>query len=1432
MEGGSLDACALAAFALMESAGVGLIDRAILEHGEEDEVQVPSRVAEWDPSLVELKRETRSPVPELVERSWMAARQRANCGLASAVHHAWVSVDSTLYLWDYRQSSPTVRTIPADAAIIAVAICPARASDLAPVLSAEGPVVPNLLLVVTTRLSVTLLGLSLGHLRESGASAGRPFQDLGPPTKSWSSTARPPPSGAQLLVLPLPGYRVAADGALFHCIRHSPEGRIFLLGSSPHLWELLYASQPGWFHSKCRLLRHSLRAPWSLLAGSPQPGQIRLLAGASGGLLLVVDDSGTLRLLRSLYPSAEADRSSKVSEATRSAPGRVWAVAAAVVKTAGFASSLEELAALPADRLAAQALALTGEHLASYTLVHLSPWQGLDGRLRLWASTAAGDRLRFDCWPAEADGGRGRSSFAGWLRLRFVSRATLSGSKQRNALAALQLAASAESGRKSSLLQEHWAPSLELAGTWLAAAATPGAPASELAVSVCTPSEGQGDLLELRTALNLDAPILDIAADAGSDGSALDAVGAFQTRTSQGVPTGRQTFVLLLSNRVVTVTLAPKEAETSPGSPAECCAFLMQLAAGKPPGTASWSTEDANVPSFPEQQRHLLLWRTTPRLSLGNWFSGLLQFLAAVLRPVWDEPIVTEAAEVSMWSLSKRRKGQGLRLAFSQALAQHAAARLEPVLRFVRAAIADQAAAAPEVPADAASRSRLYTTDDASSAVPVSQVLREVVDVADRAAQVLSLVAILHGSGCAAGVFAGLEVELQGDRGLLQPLKELVSTQAALQPAIQLCTVLIATSSDSEGSDGEAGRRRAQLLCQEIQERCPAIFAQLDLGRCVSRSQFRRSPTSDLLQRYAHYSPSGSSEDHWAVLTQGIRAAAAEDPSAALEICVQKVKGLPQKDYQAANRARSLVEAFLDALSPEPLERCSGIVEQLLLRTKEIVLLHSSQHFLQSVILDYLLSSPRLTVVLGPLLGSPALHLEALLQDRLGTSRAAGECLWRHYQETGQLEAAVFVLLQLADRPDRGCRLSQRIEYLHQAKEISAHLQASAAAPQRPAKGNLKQPKPVRTVPKSEQDVLGLRLAVAEQVQLPLEKELQLVRADQRVDPRWVQKAEQGQEKLQALQSLEELCQTAVEFGASQILLRALEMGLADGAAPDPSLVSTAWLAVFFQQEESTPYWPLATAPEARACLRGLFPLLMVRGHGKFFLDGDKAPQPESSHDSVEPGLLRRRVTALLRELREVLKPTSPLWDIRCIATVLEYSSCLWCKASGVRAAGREGTAAPLDRLWVAVEVLSEEPFSLTLSDLVTFYAEMLAQLESWAKDLKAVLPVAQSPSSQQATVVSHLPLGLSDPLSDQELHLHLAEVTVALVAQWMLEVDLSDPAASAAFQATWTGKVEALLVGLALRLNGSRSNHHVARTLLPEVLRLELKDMDMKVPI
>lgn len=337
---------------------------------------------------------------------------------------------------------------------------------------------------------------------------------------------------------------------------------------------------------------------------------------------------------------------------------------------------------------------------------------------------------------------------------------------------------------------------------------------------------------------------------------------------------GARTFALLLQHSVQVLRLNFKAEPMGrqPTTAAECCRHLVQLAVAsdvKAEHAWGWSFSDVKAPSFEELQRSVNAGEAPPPICLGRWLSGLLRFLALVLRPVWGLPLVAriKGRQYAAQWLAELHRGQGdaLGLALDEEAVRRLLAHLRPALRFARQGLAAHAttaagagplprataSASPTAPSSVAARSRLYAQRAAGSDVlmQVQSILREVLDVAERAEQVLGLVCVLHAQRSAyrvlqSAVMTGPALECL----TMRPLGGLIATEEALAPVVQLCTALVAESGlatpaagvvyDAKGCpeapsasgavkvEGGAG---ASDLCRDLEEQCPAIFAHVDL---------------------------------------------------------------------------------------------------------------------------------------------------------------------------------------------------------------------------------------------------------------------------------------------------------------------------------------------------------------------------------------------------------------------------------------------------------------------------------------------------------------------------------------------------------------------------------------------------------------------------
>ncbi|CAE7516158.1 Nup155 [Symbiodinium necroappetens] len=797
--------------------GVGLLEEAFRSPAEEN--VGPAYTVEWDHSLAELTHASRSPIPGQVREAFGRARQRANCGLF-AEGLAWASLDDVLYLWDYSDMSPSVHSVPGDSAIISVALCPAKSG----IFETQQP---RWVLVIATRLSVSLVGVNFAR-KEIRASRVPDATPANVSLSDWTSSARAGIPGvpvnstqsqSSLHFVPLQGFRALSEGALFHSIHSSPGGRIFLLSGAPHIYELL-CSQAGWYRAKCRLVRHCVGPGWWK---SPKPGRLRLLSCGPAGHILTCDDVGTLRLC--------------------------WAM-----DQIGGSSTLEELASLTAVALRDQVRAITQGSLASFTLTHLFCWMGATGQLLLDATTIAGERLHFVC----SVEGSTRRKYGFWLQhlaSSWSSRPSAESHESRSV--------------RISCLEEHpdpcfFAPGADGASTlgsvWLCAALRrAGASASDLAVSVrlngvphdhfqpLSPKQA----VEMQGMLSFDAPVLAIAQE-------------------QSQPTC-QKFAVLLADRVQTVTIAHQAsaAKRAPAEAAECCLFLQSLTSGTAPGGATgsriqydwcWSLDDARFPTFEEQRRAQLLNQAVPKMILGRWPSGLLRFLSETLRSVWTRPLLlTPARVVEVPSLplslcrKRRRCASPPVVAISEMAARKIFSQLEPVIHFVAKGLAHNAEEQVPfgTPCSAVMRAQLYVKRTEAAHAPsscdsaqarVRRAMLELLDVMDRARQVLGLIFILHKSGCTQAILESAPLQehdpATASHGVAEPadvllpsaaslllsrsLRDLVLSPVALWPAVQLCTSLVmqAVQGNADESPEQEGRClvTAQALAVQLRD--------------------------------------------------------------------------------------------------------------------------------------------------------------------------------------------------------------------------------------------------------------------------------------------------------------------------------------------------------------------------------------------------------------------------------------------------------------------------------------------------------------------------------------------------------------------------------------------------------------------------------------
>eukprot|EP00928_Gymnodinium_smaydae_P041275 TRINITY_DN27942_c0_g1_i1.p1 TRINITY_DN27942_c0_g1~~TRINITY_DN27942_c0_g1_i1.p1 ORF type:complete len:1612 (+),score=240.77 TRINITY_DN27942_c0_g1_i1:56-4891(+) len=1443
------------------SEGVRLLERTLKELSSEDLRRVP-RPVEWDARHAELSTAVKSRIPFIVEERCRSARTRTNCGLIAEARHAWVSADSLLHIWDYRQDDPTVVVVPADSAIVSVATCPPKPNVF------DSDV--HLLLVICTRATVSLVGLSLTRRGVGPAPLSQPRENIsGGPLFGGGGGVAPvagslPGTTGSLRLVPLDGFVTQTNGAVFHSISHTADGHILLACGAPQLYELAYSRSPGLFHSKCRLVRHATGF-WTrmrdLLPGLPhRSGRLRIVQCAPGGFAISVDDASTLRLFR-LRDKA--------------------------VHKAESVAVLEELASLTIDELAAQHFSLMKVHMASRMVTHVFPSMGLDGNLRLRIVTSASERMLLVCSAASPSGPAGAAAtstaskgqpenqqeqqryFGFWLQQATESRLGHGGStttcasrqggswtSSRGGLSGLSdalLGTQGTSSRRASCLEEQSEPCVHSKGVWVAAVHRPGVRVTEVGLTVRVEDytgngTGVADLVNMFTSLTFDCQVFHIVEE-GNDifqdltlpvGRSLD----LRENDVEGGPgdfSASRTFAIFLESsvQVFRLSLRANAPGRQPGTPEECCAYLMQLARpvsagpgvcrggpGESGSSWSWTFDDVGFPSFDMKQRHRELHCTAAPLHLGRWFCGLLRFLAIVLRPIWNVPLVVPAHNSDSFSLG-----------ISETSVRKLLSQLRPVLLFARQGLklcSSGVNAHKSAPVSVAARSRLYSSKRTHATEGVAQAhksLSSVLDLADRVQQILGLMNILHSQRNAYRVLQSPVLAGASLNCLLEtPLARMVATSEALAPVVGLCSAFVMESglttpaaelvfdarSYPRPHPGSVGKRGTNVslggsldrgsssghVCNELEEQCPNIFAQVDLALIRTRlgtaggsaRGAALDPTSseaagELLRRYAQCVGPSSEEARWAVLARSVEAMALENPRGAVDVCVEKLQQLEtqrpadlgvasgpgaSRDTRTAalSYARVLLEALLGTIGLERSSRglvdhtlaARTLVEHLLTKTSSLTLgIKPEGGFEEGGSSSSSASASRgnghLTAISSAL---PLVHviiLDCLLQhsrlrpvlEALSDTKATDveAFLRRKFDEDDSAGELLWKLLLTRDR------VVCASQVLLQLAERPASRSATGLS-ERLSLLDLARQAAGRGLPEAKElyEKLGTQQQMASRVQVPLYHELHLIADDGRVSERWRRAAAARREELRALRSLQDLYQVANEFGLFHIVLVIADLA---SSVQERGAASSFWVSVFLPPAGSCPYLPSELLAPPAAAAHGLFPLLLVRRRGLFFARVAGASSEATAEvETVRPGDFQSRVRRFLEELSSVTRTPGPLWDVRCLGPLLEYCSCLWLRATlddddEQQVASDNGNL----RSWVALSVFARPPFSLGPLDVLKFYCEMITHLPAWLPDLCSMLP----PLDRRG-----------DHLRLPELQAHLCEVLLDIVGQWTSE--------------------------------------------------------------
>jgi len=192
------------------------------------DTQADTIKASWDDTRVSIQSQPKTVrIPAEIEEHCAKAIAKTQVGLFPRIHHVWISVDDTLYIWDYTRTLSQPITIPASGIIRTVGL-------LIPKPDVFDPTV-TFLVVIGTLENIILAGLEYTEVAPMGNIQAAPY--------------------CEITLKPLEGYHTSSEGIPFDKTRTTSKGRIFLSSSSSaHVYEVDYQKSDGFFRNKCRLI--------------------------------------------------------------------------------------------------------------------------------------------------------------------------------------------------------------------------------------------------------------------------------------------------------------------------------------------------------------------------------------------------------------------------------------------------------------------------------------------------------------------------------------------------------------------------------------------------------------------------------------------------------------------------------------------------------------------------------------------------------------------------------------------------------------------------------------------------------------------------------------------------------------------------------------------------------------------------------------------------------------------------------------------------------------------------------------------------------------------------------------------------------------------------------------------------------------------------
>ncbi|XP_065180530.1 nuclear pore complex protein Nup155-like [Sycon ciliatum] len=208
----------------------------------------------------------RVPLPQELVDQFNHMQCSCLMGLFTDIGRAFLTIDSTIFVWNYSDGSDLAYFDGLSEVILCVALVKPKPGLFQAHI--------KYLLVLTTPQQIVLLGVCLNEA--NGLACG------------------------EMHLQPQPLFAVSSDNVQHLAVAGTPSGRILLAGKDGCLYEVVYQAQDSWFQRKCRLVNHSTSAlsyllP-SFLSFNSEDALVQLTVDPTRNILYSRSEKGTVRV--------------------------------------------------------------------------------------------------------------------------------------------------------------------------------------------------------------------------------------------------------------------------------------------------------------------------------------------------------------------------------------------------------------------------------------------------------------------------------------------------------------------------------------------------------------------------------------------------------------------------------------------------------------------------------------------------------------------------------------------------------------------------------------------------------------------------------------------------------------------------------------------------------------------------------------------------------------------------------------------------------------------------------------------------------------------------------------------------------------------------------------------------------------------------------